>query len=215
MSYLFQKGNTEFIMGLANPGQLKDWISQNSGIVGLAFVGRSNTGKSTLINTLFGKTTARTSNTPGRTQQINVFKFRLAHDGKEDPDLTDFYLFDLPGYGFSKVSKSTKKNWDLLMGNFFSILPPGVRLINLQDARHPLTNVDQDFLSFLKTFHLKSIVCFNKMDKLRTQEEKKNVKTVAAKLKAALQIHFISAEKKSGILELEQALIAALFDAKN
>jgi len=215
LSYQIQKGNVEFILGLANPVQLKDWISQNPQIVGLAFVGRSNTGKSTLINTLFGKTTARTSNTPGRTQQINVFKFRLSHDGKDDPDLMDFYLFDLPGYGFSKVSKSTKKNWDLLMGNFFSNLPLGIRLVNLQDARHPNQKVDQDFLTFLKRFSLRSIVCFNKMDKLRTQEEKRNAKSAATKIKLALQVHFISAEKKTGVLELEQALVAALFDAKN
>ena len=215
MSYSIQKGNVDFVMGLASARQLQDWLTQNPEIVGLAIVGRSNTGKSTLINTLFGKATARTSNTPGRTQQINVFKFRLTHEGKEDLELQDFYLFDLPGYGFSKLSKATKKNWDLLMGNFFSNLPRGVRLVNLQDARHPNQSVDLDFLKFLKKFSLKSIVCFNKMDKLRNQEEKKNVKVAATNLKEALQVHFISAEKKTGILELEQALVSALFGAIN
>jgi len=214
MGYQFQKGNVNFIMGLSNPNQLNDWLSQNPDIVGLAFVGRSNAGKSTLINCLFGKSTARTSNTPGRTQQINVFKFRLAHEGKEDVSLPDFYLFDLPGYGFSKVSKATKKNWDLLMTKFFSQLPSGVSLITLQDARHPNQAIDQEFIAFLQSYRLKSIICLNKMDKLKTQAEKRSVKEASTKIKKALQVHFISAEEKTGIDALEQALISALFSKK-
>ncbi len=211
MSYQFQKGKAEFIMGFQKPGQLQDWLEQNQGIIGLAFVGRSNAGKSTLINSLFGKETARTSNTPGRTQQINIFKFKLLNDGKEDS--SEFYLFDLPGYGFSKVSKSTKKNWDVLMTIFFNRLPEGVTLVTLQDARHPNQLVDQEFISFLNRCGLKTILCFNKMDKLRTQKEKKSVKDMALEIKKALQIHFISAEKKSGLDTLEQSLIGALFSA--
>jgi GTP-binding protein len=212
MGHQFQKGNIEFIAGFSNPGQLKHWLSQNPKIAGLAFVGRSNAGKSTLINSLFGKNTARTSNTPGRTQQINVFKFHLLHDGKQDLALPDYYFFDLPGYGFSKVSKATKKNWDLLMTNFFIHLPKGISLITLQDARHPNQKVDQDFLSFLEAYSLKSIVCFNKTDKLKTQSEKRNLKEASLLVKKALQIYLISAEKKSGLEVLEQALIGALLN---
>ena len=81
MSYEIPKGKAKFLMGIDSPKQLDGWLKKTENIIGMAFVGRSNVGKSSTINTLFGKKTARTSNTPGRTRQINIFSFEL--DGFE------------------------------------------------------------------------------------------------------------------------------------
>ena len=86
-----------------------------------AFIGRSNVGKSSLINSFFGSKTAKTSKTPGRTRQINVFEISLA--GMEEGKPNTFYLFDLPGYGHAAVSKAMSANWEKLMANFFAVEP--------------------------------------------------------------------------------------------
>lgn len=105
-------------MGISDIAQFETWLSEHRDIIGVSFVGRSNVGKSSMINALFGSKTARVSKTPGRTREINIFEFELNLNGKKST-LQPFYLIDLPGYGHAEVSKEMSKNWNELMGIFF------------------------------------------------------------------------------------------------
>jgi GTP-binding protein len=201
------KSSVKFLMGIDNPEQLLTYLSQNSHKIGIALIGRSNVGKSSLINALFGSKTARVSKTPGRTRQVNIFEFTVT-----EKNITEtFFLFDLPGYGHADVSKEMSHNWDQLMEIFFSRLSTRNLLINIQDARHPRTEADKKLAKFLKSFEQEVILAFNKIDKLKTQSEKAALKKLLPDLaktyKWCSQIFYVSAEKKTGINELEDALI--------
>ena len=167
-----------------------------------AFAGRSNAGKSSAINRLTSqKKLARTSKTPGRTQLINFF---ILKDHQR--------LVDLPGYGYAKVSNEMSKNWDEILGLFFRYCPSTVRVLNIQDARHPIQSADKSFADFVKKFHqLNAALILNKMDKLKTQKEraqlKKSQKTISKEMAQFKEIHFVSAEKQTGLKELEQSII--------
>lgn len=204
-----QKGKTEFLMGIDNVEQLQQWLNEHSFANGIAFIGRSNVGKSSLINSLFGKTTARVSKTPGRTRQINIFDFIV--ENKETKSLEHFYLFDVPGYGHAEVSKEMGRNWQLLMDTFFQLCSEKILLLNVQDARHPLQESDTAFHKYIKSFNLETYLLFNKMDKLKTQSEKSRLKalmpSIYDKFKWVKQIHFTSAEKGDGIPEVELSII--------
>jgi GTP-binding protein len=198
------KGSATFIRGLEYPQDVMEWMSASPDIKGLAFIGRSNTGKSTTINRLFGRNTARTSKEPGRTRQINVFSFSLT--GTEQK----YHLFDLPGYGYAKVSKAMQKNWNHLMNAFFMNAPKGLTMVNIQDARHPHQKADQQFYQYFKNFPAHLILVFNKMDKLRNQKQKSALMQTAKSIGLPSQIHFISAEKATGVDSLTQSLIGTL-----
>lgn len=215
MSYHIKPQSAEFKMGISTIEQFEQWLRANPDIIGVSFVGRSNVGKSSMINALFGNKTARVSKTPGRTREINIFEFHLSFDNKKT-DLPTFYLIDLPGYGFAEVSKEMSKNWDQLMGAFFSHVSGSMLLVNLQDARHPNQDSDKGFHQFLKNFSRKTILVFNKIDKLKTQKER----AVLEKLKPILskeykwirQMYFASAESKQGIPQVEEAIINHLLE---
>jgi GTP-binding protein len=215
MSYQIKPQSAVFKMGISSPVQFEEWLTSHPDIIGISMVGRSNVGKSSIINALFGSKTARVSKTPGRTREINIFEFELSLNGKKS-ELPPFYLIDLPGYGFAEVSKDMSKNWDELMGAFFSHLSPSMMLINLQDARHPNQETDKQFHKFLKNFTRNAILLFNKMDKLKTQKER----AALDKLKPALskeykwirQMYFASAETKKGLPQVEDAIIAHLLE---
>ncbi|MCK5072219.1 MAG: ribosome biogenesis GTP-binding protein YsxC [Bacteriovoracaceae bacterium] len=203
-------------MGISNPDQLKDWLEINSEKIGLVFAGRSNVGKSSLINTLFGKNTARISRTPGRTKVINIFTFEINSDGKKDDSLPELFLFDLPGYGYAEISKEMSRNWDQLMHVFFSNLPKKSFIINIQDARHPNQKPDMEFQSFLKNFDLETTMVFNKIDKLKKQKEKSQLNKLKPKLikefKWVKFVHFVSAEKRTGTNQLENSMITSIIN---
>jgi GTP-binding protein len=215
MSYKIKPHSASFKMGISSPAQFEEWLTAHPDIIGISMVGRSNVGKSSIINSLFGSKTARVSKTPGRTREINIFEFELSLNGKKS-ELPPFYLIDLPGYGFAEVSKDMSKNWDELMGAFFAHLSAGMMLINLQDARHPNQDADKQFHKFLKNFTRNAILVFNKIDKLKTQKER----AVLEKLKPSLskeykwirQMYFASAESKKGLIEVEDAIIAHLLE---
>ena len=109
MSYQIKPHTANFLMGISDPAQFEDWLNKNPNIIGVSFVGRSNVGKSSIINALFGSKTARVSKTPGRTREINIFEFELGLDGKKC-QLPKFVLINLPGYGHAEVSKEMSKN---------------------------------------------------------------------------------------------------------
>ena len=196
-------------MGIDTVEQLKTWLNEHPFINGIAFIGRSNVGKSSLINCLFGKKTARVSNTPGRTRQVNVFSFVV--EDKLTKSFETYYLFDVPGYGHAEVSKQMAQNWQQLLDTFFSLCSEKILLLNIQDSRHPLQESDVVFHDYIKAFKLETYVLFNKMDKLKTQSERSKLKNlmpaIYKEFKWVKQIHFTSAEKGDGIPAVELAIM--------
>ena len=196
-----QRGKTEFLMGIDKVDQLILWLRHHPEARGVAFTGRSNVGKSSLINTIFGNSVARVSKTPGRTRQVNVFGFEWKESAEAPPK--KFYLFDVPGYGHAEVSKEMALNWQELLDNFFHEVSGKVLLFNIQDARHPLQDSDEAFHEYLRGFNLETYLVFNKIDKLKTQKEraalKKCMPDIYDRFKWVKQIYFTSAEKAEGI----------------
>lgn len=215
MSYLIRQHTATFKMGISDPKQFEEWLLKNPDVIGISMVGRSNVGKSSIINALFGSKTARVSKTPGRTREINIFEFEIGLNGKKS-ELPKFTLIDLPGYGHADVSKEMSKNWDQLMTAFFHYLSPSMMLINLQDARHPNQESDKGFHQFLKNYTRNAILVFNKMDKLKTQKERAELEKLKPSLskeyKWIRQMYFVSAETKKGLPQVEEAIIAHLLE---
>ncbi|MCR9204468.1 MAG: ribosome biogenesis GTP-binding protein YihA/YsxC [Halobacteriovoraceae bacterium] len=210
------RGSAYFQLGLDKVEQVQHLFEQNPGMIGVAFVGRSNVGKSSIINSMFGKKTARTSKTPGRTREINVFSFNFGGPSDPDSQLPPFFLFDLPGYGHAEVSKEMQKNWQELMNCFFTLMPTSISLINIQDARHPDQKSDQQFHEYLKDSPHFTILAFNKIDKFKKQKERaalqKKKMELFQKYNWVKQIYFVSAEKNDGLPQLEQAILNFCLD---
>ncbi len=215
MSYTIRPQSAQFKMGISDIVQFEKWLDEHKDVIGVGFVGRSNVGKSSMINALFGSKTARVSKTPGRTREINIFEFELNLNGKKST-LPPFYLIDLPGYGHAEVSKEMSKNWNELMGAFFAEASESLLMLNLQDARHPDQDADRQFYDFIKGFARKTILVFNKIDKLKTQKERNVLEKLKPELSKSYkwirQMYFASAESKKGIPQVEDALVIHLLE---
>jgi GTP-binding protein len=131
----------------------------------ISFLGRSNVGKSSLINSLLQrKGLARTSNTPGRTQSINFFLINER-----------FYFVDLPGYGYAKVSKTMRADWGVMAEEYLARRRELVLSIQLIDSRHSPTGLDRDLNEWL-VFHQKNhIIVATKADKLSSNKLRKSL----------------------------------------
>lgn len=134
----------------------------------IAFVGRSNVGKSSLLNCLIGKKgLAKTSARPGKTQALNFFLL----DEKS-------HLVDLPGYGFAKVPLKLKEEWGRVMFAYLQEREQLAMVVHLVDARHAPTNQDIDMLSILDEAQVPTLIVATKFDKLKNSERKKNIKRI-------------------------------------
>jgi GTP-binding protein len=155
-----------------------------------AFVGRSNVGKSSLMNCMLNrKGLAKTSARPGKTQTINYFDIN-----------EQFYFVDLPGYGFAKVPVSVKEQWGRVMTGYLSHREPLQLVMQLVDARHKPTEKDWDMLELLDRAEVPTLVVATKVDKLKRGERKRNLDRIRSTLeldKEALIVPF-SAETKEG-----------------
>ncbi len=139
----------------------------NDGRPEYAFIGRSNVGKSSLINMLTGvKGLAKTSGRPGKTQLINHFLIN-----------GEWYLVDLPGYGYAKTSKSSREKWDKMMRDYFLHREPLANVYVLVDSRVEPQRLDLEFISFLGMNGIPLTIVFTKTDKEKQREVMANIKT--------------------------------------
>ena len=187
----------EFILSAASP---KDFVKD--GLPQVAFAGRSNVGKSSVINRLLNrKNFARVGAAPGKTIHINYFKI----DGA-------FYLVDLPGYGYAKVSKSERDRWGKLMESYFAhpeLMTLGVMIV---DARHKPTADDCTMAQWYKDAGCPFVVVANKLDKLKKSEIQPNLQQIRETLELEESVKLIpfSAEKGDGKQELLQVILSSL-----
>ena len=169
----------------------------------ICFAGRSNVGKSTLINALTGrKALARTSNTPGRTQEINFFTAADSH-----------YLVDLPGYGYANAPLPVVEKWQRLLKKYLSGRRSLRRAFVLIDARHGVKSVDEEILSLLDSAAVTFQCVLTKADKIKTHEQEallQQVRGALSKHPAAYpELILTSSEKGMGV-ETLRATIAGL-----
>ncbi len=179
----------------------------NDALPEIAFAGRSNVGKSSLVNAMTGrKTLARTSNTPGRTQEINYFTVG-------QPDREGLFLVDLPGYGYARESKDRIATWTDLVMNYLQGRATLRRVLLLIDARHGIKKNDEEVMAMLDKAAVSYLIVLTKADKLKKGEIEKRLETTKAQLRkhvaAFPEIAVTSSEKGTGIPEL-RAHIAEL-----
>lgn len=190
-------GPCDFMLGVAGLSQLPD-----ADMPEIAFAGRSNVGKSSLVNALTGrKTLAKTSNTPGRTQQLNYF------------NLGDrLYMVDMPGYGYAKVSKTQRDDWTQLIFDYLRGRANLRCVFILIDSRHGLKDSDIELMKMLDETAVQYRIILTKTDKVKNQELKK----VSDKIIATLKTHAAgfpgvlptSADKGLGLPECRAVLAA-------
>jgi GTP-binding protein len=171
----------------------------------IAFAGRSNVGKSSLLNALTNRNgLARTSNTPGRTQELNIFDVGQP---------VRIRLVDMPGYGFAEAPKDMVKRWRFLINDYLRGRQVLKRTLVLVDSRHGLKPVDHEVMDMLDAAAVSYHVVLTKSDKVKPTELAKILETVtmqAAKHPAAHPIIFTtSSETGSGIAELRTAILEA------
>ena len=186
----------EFLRSAASP---QDFPRDN--LPQVAFAGRSNVGKSSVINRLLNrKNLARVGAAPGKTTHINYFNI----DGA-------FYLVDLPGYGYAKVSKAERDRWGRLMEAYFAsgLITAGVQIV---DARHKPTADDVTMVNWFYDTGCPVIVAANKLDKLKRSEIEPNLQRIRETLELREEDRLVafSAERGDGREELAEALEAVL-----
>ena len=160
----------------------------------IAFAGRSNVGKSSLLNLLTGrKKLAKVSGNPGKTRTINFF---LIND--------EFRIVDLPGYGYAKVSKSVSESWGDMMETYIENRPNLVKIVQLVDIRHAPSKQDVEMYNYLRHYGLDGIVVATKADKISRNQMAKQIKLIRQTLNLSSEdkVLPVSALKRTGHEEL-------------
>ncbi len=173
----------------------------------VAFLGRSNVGKSSLLNTLTNiKGLAKSSSTPGKTQLINYFEIKFKTQDLEVPYLYARFV-DLPGFGYAKVAKSLKAEWNRNLTAYLELRPNLQIFVHLIDSRHPLLDIDKNVDEFLRTIKRGDqiiIQAFTKTDKLKRNDLEKLKREYPEGI-------FISNLKKKGMIDLQNKITGYLF----
>jgi len=167
-----------------------------------AFIGRSNVGKSSLINLLTSrKSLAKTSSVPGKTQLINHFQINTDHDKRPE-----FLLVDLPGYGFAKTSKKKRETFTPMITSYIKGAQRLVYLYLLIDCRHPDQKIDHEFIEFLGVEGIPFGIVLTKADKLSKNQQMASASKLRKILKKDWEelpsIYFSSSLQKQGVEEL-------------
>jgi GTP-binding protein len=184
--------SAQFIKGIIGTDPLIDDIKPQ-----IAFIGRSNVGKSSVINTLVKrKDLVKSSSEPGKTKEINYF---LIND--------KWYFVDLPGYGYAKVTdKQAEKIRKMILWYLFDTEIPSKKVIVILDAKVGITNFDQEILEYLSKYQIPTIIVVNKIDKLNSGEKVKQLKQISLESNN-IQVVPFSAKTGEGRLELFNQII--------
>ena len=186
---------TKFLKSASNITECPDDIGAE-----IAFVGRSNSGKSSAINVITNqKNLARISKTPGRTQLINFFEVDESRR-----------LVDLPGYGYAKTSKAQQKEWGLMIGEYLKCRQTLKGIILIIDIRRGLMELDHDFLDFYLPMSKPLHILLTKSDKLKKQACRKSLDSVESIVGEVSSIQLFSSLKRSGADEARERLLELL-----
>lgn len=177
-----------------------------------AFVGRSNVGKSSLINTFVGSEVCRVSKTPGRTQQINFFETGLSSK--------HFIIADLPGYGYAAVSQQMRSDWNRLISDYLQNRKNLKRIFLLIDSRHGIKKNDEEIMLLLDRICLQYQLIITKVDKIKSRQEKVDYENTLVATLASLnrhpaafpQILQTSAETRFGMTDLFKTISSVISD---
>src|SRR3954466_11455095 len=186
--------NVEFIGGMA---ERHGWRPESS-LPEVAFAGRSNVGKSSLLNTLVRrKSFARVSRTPGRTREINFFRIN-----------NEFVLVDLPGYGYARISKEKKAEWRPMIESYLRRTTQLRGIVLLLDIRREPSDDDRAMLDFLADTEVPTIVALTKLDKLSKAAGRTRASEIATSLEPEQeQVISFSAQTGEGRIELLEAIV--------
>ncbi len=186
---------TKFLKSASNIIECPDDIGAE-----IAFVGRSNSGKSSAINVITNqKNLARISKTPGRTQLINFFEIDESRR-----------LVDLPGYGYAKTSKAQQKEWGLMIGEYLKCRQTLKGIILIIDIRRGLMELDHDFLDFYLPMRKPLHILLTKSDKLKKQACRNSFDSVESIVGEVSSIQLFSSLKRSGADEARERLLELL-----
>ncbi len=159
------------------------------------FLGRSNVGKSSLLNALFGKKLAKTSSTPGKTRSLVFFRIN-----------EKYHLVDFPGYGYAKISKTEREKWAKLIEDYFRLSRPRKASFLLVDSRIPIQKSDVEAYKWLLNLEERVIIVPTKVDKLSNNELNKRMKEIKETFFNAEDIVPVSTITRKGLKELDVKL---------
>lgn len=191
----FFKSECQFIMGAYRFNQIKD-----SFLCEIAFIGRSNVGKSSLINSIVNQKIALTSKTPGRTRQLNFFQLNKK-----------LLLVDMPGYGFAKVSKKEVQSWEKLSYEYFAKRTNLKRVFLLIDSRRGLTQKDKELMNIFDTLAVSYQIILTKIDQLKKDELENTIQKLEQETKKFPALHpnilQSSSNKNTGIEQIRKEIV--------